>query len=224
MKITRTLHSNLHLLGKCLLLGFLLTPVMAVGQSFEDTLRLAEEGNADAQGNLGYMYVTGEGVPQDHAEAVRWYRLAADQGLAEAQSMLGMLYYYGLLGVPEDNVEAVKWYRLAADQGLAEAQYNLGVSYYDGPQNYAEAEKWFRLAAGQGFANANFNLGVMYAIGQGVSVNYATAYAWFNIAAALGHEDAISNRSAAEARMTPSQIAEAQQLSTEFFERIQGNR
>jgi TPR repeat protein len=187
MRATRSLPSNLRLLGQCLLLGFLLTPVMAVGQSFEDTLRLAEEGNADAQGNLGYMHVTGEGVPQDHAEAV-------------------------------------KWYRLAADQGLAEAQYNLGVSYYDGPQNYAEAEKWFRLAAGQGFANANFNLGVMYAIGQGVSVNYATAYAWFNIAAAFGHEDEISNRSASEARMTLSQIAEAQQLSTEFFERIQGNR
>ena len=48
----------------------------------------ADRGDAAAQINLGFMYETGAGVPQDEREAVRWYRLAADQGLAEAQSAL----------------------------------------------------------------------------------------------------------------------------------------
>ena len=87
----RTLSSNLRLLRQCLLLGFLLTPVMAVGQDsgFTETLELASQGVAVSQYNLGVMYANGEGVPQDYAEAVRWYRLAADQGLGEAQLNLG---------------------------------------------------------------------------------------------------------------------------------------
>ena len=45
---------------------------------------LAEQGNARAQFNLGLMYANGRGVPQDYAQAVKWYRLAADQGIADA--------------------------------------------------------------------------------------------------------------------------------------------
>ena len=79
----------------------------------------------NAQYNLGIMYYNGQGVPQDYAEAVKWYRLAADQGDAYAQYNLGVMYDNGE-GVPQDYKEAVKWYRLAAEQGHAKAQYNLG--------------------------------------------------------------------------------------------------
>ena len=44
-----------------------------------------------AQNNLGHMYFSGEGVPQDEAEAVRWFRLAATQGYAPAQSNLAAM-------------------------------------------------------------------------------------------------------------------------------------
>jgi hypothetical protein len=64
-------------------------------------------------------------------EAVRWYRLAADQGYAEAQCNLGLCYERGD-GVAKSEEEAVSWYRLAADQGHAEAQCNLGVCYERG--------------------------------------------------------------------------------------------
>ena len=47
---------------------------------------LAEQGNAAAQGNLGMMYAKGDGVPQDNKTAVKWYKLAAEQGVASAQS------------------------------------------------------------------------------------------------------------------------------------------
>ena len=59
----------------------------------------------------------GDGVPQDYKEAVKWYRLAAEQGYADAQYNLGLMYSNGE-GVPQDYKEAVKWYRLAAEQGV----------------------------------------------------------------------------------------------------------
>ena len=79
---------------------------------------LAEQGDADAQYNLGVMYENGRGVPQNDAEAVKWYRKAAEQGLASAQNNLGLMYANGR-GVPQNDAEAVKWYRKAAEQGLA---------------------------------------------------------------------------------------------------------
>ena len=92
----------------------------------------AEQGDAFAQYTLGSMYALGGWhVPQDEAEAVRWFRLSADQGNADAQYTLGSSYAFGR-GVPQDEAEAVRWYRLSADQGNADAQYNLGVSYASG--------------------------------------------------------------------------------------------
>ena len=57
---------------------------------------LAEQGLADAQSSVGWMYAKGEGVPRDDAEAVKWYRRAAEQGHAEAQYNLGSMYDEGL--------------------------------------------------------------------------------------------------------------------------------
>ena len=118
---------------------------------------LAKQGDADSQYNLGVMYDTGQGVPQDDAEAVKWYRLAAAQGLAEAQYNLGLMYANGE-GVPQDDAEALKWFRLAAAQGDAPAQFNLGVTYANGegvPQDYITAHMWLNLAAANGSQRAN---------------------------------------------------------------------
>jgi len=78
--------------------------------------KAADQGDAEAQNNLGVCYATGQGVAKDAAEAVKWYRKAADQGLAAAQYNLGVCYENGQ-GVPKDESEAVKWYRMASDQG-----------------------------------------------------------------------------------------------------------
>jgi len=102
------------------------------------------------------MCDNGQGVPQDVAEAVKWYRLAADQGYAMAQYNLGVMYDNGQ-GVPQDDAEALKWYRLAADQGQADAQFNLGVMYYNGqgvPKDLIEAYAWSFIAAAGGDADA----------------------------------------------------------------------
>ena len=60
---------------------------------------LAEQGDADAQYNLGLMYDKGYGVPQDYGQARQWYEKAAAQGKTNAQYNLGVLYVNGH-GVP----------------------------------------------------------------------------------------------------------------------------
>ena len=114
---------------------------------------LAEQGNADAQAQLGVMYLWGFGVPEDAAEAAKWYRKAAEQGNAAAQARLAVMYFWGS-GVPGDVAEAAKWYRKAAEQGHADAQYNLGFMYDLGngvPKDAVQAYAWINIAAGQGY-------------------------------------------------------------------------
>jgi TPR repeat protein len=116
---------------------------------------LAEQGDSDAQFNLGSMYSTGQGVLQDDAEAARWYRLAAEQGFADAQFNLGVRYSNGK-GVPQDYAEAVKWYRLAAEQGEDNAQNNLAGMYQLGNfgngilQSNVMAHMWYNIASANG--------------------------------------------------------------------------
>jgi TPR repeat protein len=81
----------------------------------------AEQGVAVAQNNLGLMYYSGQGVPQDYGEAAKWYRLAAEQGNATAQSNLASMYYSGE-GVLQDFVEAYMWVSLAASRFPASAK------------------------------------------------------------------------------------------------------
>ena len=64
---------------------------------------------------MGSMYGNGWGVPQDNAEAVKWYRRAAEQGHTSAQFHLGVMYSMGR-GVPQDNVQAYAWLLLATEQ------------------------------------------------------------------------------------------------------------
>ena len=154
----------------------------------------------------------------DYATALRLFRLLADQGHAQAQSNLGVMYRTGQ-GVAQDYAAAVKWTRLAADQGFASAQFNLGVMYAQGqgvPQDYTAAVKWFRLAADQGVAEAQYNLGLMYAQGQGVPQDYVQAHKWLNLAAAAGDQSAVKSRDLVAGKMTPAQIAEGQKLAREW--------
>ena len=113
---------------------------------------LAQQGNADAQYNLGVMYEKGLGVPQDNKTAMKWYRLSAEQGHAGAQFNLGLMYRKGE-GVLQDYKTAVKWCKLAAEQGNATAQNNLGFMYDNGhgvAQDYVHAHMWFNIAASSG--------------------------------------------------------------------------
>ena len=159
-----------------------------------ETLELARETATDEPEKwfqTGEAYYYGLGVPQDYAEAAKWYRKAADQGHADAQFSLGLMYASGR-GVTQKDTQGTMWFRKAAS-----TQHTLfdlmdrngqGVS-----QDYAEAVKWYRKAAEQGHAKAQFNLGVMYDNGQGVSQDDAEAAKWFRKAAEQGYADAQFN-------------------------------
>jgi len=100
---------------------------------------------------------------QDYKEAAKWYRLSAEQGTAEAQFNLGLIYANGR-GVPQDHKEAVKWYRLSTKQGTAEAQYNLGLMYAKGrgvPQDYVLTHMWFNIAGSNGMKDAIKNRAIV---------------------------------------------------------------
>jgi len=79
---------------------------------------------------------------------------------------------------------------------------------------------WYRKAAQQGDAEAQFNFGSMFANGKGVSKNYVEAYAWWSTAVAQGDENAKKNKDIIKGLMTPAQIAEAQKLSSELWEKF----
>jgi TPR repeat protein len=179
---------------------------------------LADQGNAEAQFNLGILYELGRGVPQDDEVAANWYRRAADQGHITAQFYLGIMYANGH-SVLKDYAAAVKWNRRAADQGYAPAQAYLGLMYYVGyhvPQDYAVAASWYRKAADQGYVAAQFYLGIMYQDGAGLRQDNIDAYTCFDLAAAEGNDAAVESRDVLAAKMTTVQIAEAQKRAREL--------
>ncbi|MCL2022440.1 MAG: sel1 repeat family protein [Betaproteobacteria bacterium] len=120
--------------------------------SLPELTQRAEEGDAEAQTNLGFMYAEGQSVPQDFQEAARWWRKAADKGHVAAQFSLGSMYDNGE-GVGQDLRQAVHWYHKAAGQGFAPALFNLGNMYENGegvPQDIVLAYAFLSLAAAGG--------------------------------------------------------------------------
>ena len=124
----------------------------------------ADKGDAKARYELGRAFFSGTlGVAKDEAEAVKWFRKAAEQNVADAQFSLGVCYAIGQ-GVTEDDAEAVKWFRKAAEQNYGDAQYNLGVCYDSGEgvaKDEIEAYKWWLLAAGNGNDDAKYNMTIV---------------------------------------------------------------
>ena len=94
----------------------------------------------------------------DYAAALREFRPLAEQGDADEQTGLGLIYANGGRGVPQDDIEAVKWYRRVAEQGIAKAQAALGFMHAYGngvPKDAVQAYAWVkrcrsRLSACQG--------------------------------------------------------------------------
>ena len=163
----------------------LAAPLPLDGQIPPEFRQTAEQGDAEAQFLLGLAHTGGEGVPEDDAEAVRWFLMAAEQGHAGAQYRLGLAYGTGE-GVTQDLAEALHWWLQAAEQGHAGAQFLLGSAYDTGegvPEDDAEAVRWYRMAAEQSNASAQFDLGIMYYTGEGVSEDKAEAVRWYRMAA-----------------------------------------
>ena len=87
-------------------------------------IKVAEQGDTDAQNDLGDKYYYGQGIDQNYPEAVKWYRKAAEQGNSDAQYNLGYMYQYGK-GVIQNYSKAINWYRKATEQGDEDAKKAL---------------------------------------------------------------------------------------------------
>ena len=145
------------------------------------TNRLASKGSGGTDFDKGLAaYKSG-----DYATALGEFRPLAEQGHADAQTMLGNQYFVGR-GVPQDDKTAVKWYTLAAEQGNANAQYRLGEIYELGHwgvrQSFNTALKWYNLGAEQGNPCAQYNLSRLYGYGRGVPANRETREKWYTLA------------------------------------------
>jgi TPR repeat protein len=103
---------------------------------------LAEKGNALAQYRIAMMHKMGWGLTKDQKEAKKWSRLAAKQGNADAQLLLGSLYYKADGDESPDIVRAYIWYDVSAEQGSAEAKKEIAsISKEMNPQQIADAQE-----------------------------------------------------------------------------------
>jgi TPR repeat protein len=153
---------------------------------------------------------------KNYAQALKEVTPLAKAGMADAQHLLGLMYYMGR-GVARDTRLAMQWHRKAADQGKADAQYVVGAMYYTGnavPQDQKQAIGWFRKAAEQGHAEAQHALGLMYRYHvAGLPQDKVIAYMLWNLAAASGNMNATEQRASIAKQMSHEQIEEAQSLS-----------
>ena len=116
----------------------------------------AEAGDAIAQAEYGVLFLTGEEVQTNYAEAMKWFLKSSKQGYMRANGYLGLMYFKGI-GVAKDHVQAAKYFRVAAVHGIPYAQYLLGMMYCAGdgvPQNTTVGYNWIRKAAAHGLEEA----------------------------------------------------------------------
>ena len=139
-----------------ILAGLAMAATLGAAPDLAAVRAAAERGDPQAQYELGKAHQF-----TNDAEAIAWWRKAAEQGHAEAHLSLSVAYLMGR-GVPKDQAEGVAWLRKAAERGHAGAQYNLGLGYEFGsmtlPRDLFFAVDWFSRAAAQGHAESKERL------------------------------------------------------------------
>jgi S1-C subfamily serine protease len=160
--------------------------------------QLAEQGNPIAANNLGVLYANGVKVPQDFAEAKKWYEFAGQHGNPTGEYNLGIAYQRGQ-GTPPDLTEAVKWFRLASDHNSGPAKFALAQLYLAGngvPRDPIESAFLLKDAALQGYPPAQVILALYYLDGTGLQADDSLAYQWASLAGSkmTGTAAAAANR------------------------------
>ena len=184
---------------------------------------LADNGEAEAQNNLGYLYQYGYGAKQSYTRAIRYYTLAADQGLAEAHHNLGMLYFNGY-GSPQNYDQAKRAFLKAAEKELGASEYMLGLIYYQGlglMQNYWRAKNYFVRAAKNGNVMGQFMLSYMLQVGEGHpdrEPEPLKAFIWSSIAIENGYSEADAVLSFAKMQLSDSLQRQASSVASKCKE------
>lgn len=186
-------------------------------EAFKEWTAAAEQGDADAQYNLGCLYVRGEGVPPDLASAEEWFRRAADQDDLDAATWLylanpqadevrGKFFTKKLKSSGKFHItfvaqrsdgQVMRWPCKTDAKDGAEIEFKIGVMYENGgmglPQDDKQAAEWLRRASERNFADAQTKLAYLYAAGRGVEQNPIEAARLFRRAAEHGNALAQAN-------------------------------
>ncbi|MBD0404995.1 caspase family protein [Flammeovirga sp. EKP202] len=163
-------------------------------KTFEIYLKVASEGDPEAQYGIGFFYEAGSGVPRDFAKALEWYLKAAQNNNENANFSIGNLYYHGR-GVTQDYKKALEWYTKAALYGNSDAQYAIGFLYDYGQgvtQDYKKALEWYLKAAQNGDSDAQFSIGNIHYYGRGALKDHKEALKWFILSAQSGNHEALN--------------------------------
>ena len=202
---------------------------------YEDMIRPAMDGDGSAMFNLGLMYASGKGVPQDNEKAVRWWVKAVDnERRQKAVDNEGVPELFeeeestpssppSLFIDTTEDLGLTNWSNAAPSQQY-DARYNLGLMYFRGEGVFQDKEKavelWASAAVG-GNAPAMYRLGSMYYEGRCVLKYDVEAYAWLNIAVANGQKRAAKLREQIRKEITPEQVAEGQKRSRKLMREIE---
>ena len=166
----------------------------------ETLLSTAQQGNADAQAELGRRYQWGFGVKKDEQQAMHWIRQSAEQGNLYGLYNLAVMYEAGFGSLPKDKAQANHIYQSIVSQKHTVRTFNsawmavLGRMYNDGlgglPKDNKEALFWCQTSAELGYVVGQYNFGCMYENGSGIIQNYKQAVFWYREVADQGYADA----------------------------------
>ena len=196
---------------------FLIAATLVNAQSFDSSISIQESLIKGVQ----YM----QGADRNPTEAIRYFKIAANQGSVKAQNALGIIYSSGEL-VPTNEAEAAKWFRMAAESGDANAEVTYASFLIEGSgvtKNPAEAVTWYLKSAMQGNRDAFFSLGRCYGKGEGVNQDLVQSYKYIGMAAKLGDQEALAMLPILSKKMTPNQINLAQKDLNALAQTIRQN-
>lgn len=147
-----------------------------ISSETKELIAKADAGDVDAQFRVGAAYDFGNGAPHDGEKAMKYYLMAAEQGLAEAQNSVG-----SGLQAAKRYTEAMAWYERAAAQSHPLATNSLAYLYDLGlgvPQDRAKGFELYSRAADLGWAEAMWNIANMYGAGQVGKTDMVMACVW----------------------------------------------
>ena len=150
---------------------------------------MAESGDARAQTLMGKLFYFGYGVKWSDYKAVEWWKLAVNQGNAEAQYWLSHMHTGGF-GIYTDKAKAKSLLLKSASQNYAPAQHSLGTRFYK-KKDYKLALEWLQKAAKQDYHPSQYYIGKMYYRGQGGTKDISEAHKWFIKAAKQNNASAM---------------------------------
>ncbi|KAJ5292049.1 hypothetical protein N7478_001300 [Penicillium angulare] len=179
---------------------------------------------AKAAGHIGLMYLRGEGVKQDPANAIAWFKRGIVNGDSLCQYQMGLMYLHGI-HVPEDAYGASSYFKAAADDDLPAAQTRLGALFLD-QGDVPTATRYFELAARHGWMEAYYYLAEMANFGVGRQRHCGVAAAYYKMVsekAEVMHSAIKESNEAYEAGDKEAALIPAMMAAEQGYEHSQAN-